>query len=116
MAPSTYRRWLSMVRYWNRLLLFDDTRLTKRVFNMDYNKGVGNWCSDIKDVMTKLDLLRHYQDKTIISLDEAKSNVLHYFSNIWQDGINRVPKLRTYVTFKTQFKQENYLQLNFEKK
>ena len=33
--PSIYRRWWSMIRLWNRLILLMDERLTKKVFNAD---------------------------------------------------------------------------------
>ena len=35
--PSVYRRWLSMLRYWNKLIQMDDHRITKKVFIADYN-------------------------------------------------------------------------------
>ena len=52
------RRWNNMVRYRNRLILFNDDRIhvIKMVFNMDYMRCSNNWCSDLKDVLTKLDL------------------------------------------------------------
>ena len=45
--PSVYRRWCSMIRLWNRILLFDDTRITKKVFNHDYNICQNNCCEDL---------------------------------------------------------------------
>jgi hypothetical protein len=31
--PSIYRRWLNMVRYWNKLVQSDDHRITKQAFS-----------------------------------------------------------------------------------
>ena len=33
--PSSIRNWFQMVRMWNRILLMDDNRLAKRMFNYD---------------------------------------------------------------------------------
>ena len=52
--PSRYQRWISMLRYWNRLLRFDDQRITKQAFNMDLERGHNNWCSDLKVILIHL--------------------------------------------------------------
>ena len=39
-TPSVYRRWLCILRYWNRLVLMDNNRLTKHAFNNDYTTSV----------------------------------------------------------------------------
>jgi hypothetical protein len=113
--PSNYRRWISIIRYWNRLILFNDNRITKRVFNMDYNKCSNNWCSDVKTVMTKLNLVSHFENKTVISLDYVKTRITQYYTDIWKTDIQKVPKLRTYVTLKDNFITEKYVQLNLNK-
>ena len=41
------RRKLNMARYWNRLVNMDNTRITKRVFQWDYESNVNNWSSEI---------------------------------------------------------------------
>jgi hypothetical protein len=38
-----------------------------------------------------------------------------YYSNIWKNQISNVPKLRTYVSFKSSFGQENYVALDMPK-
>ncbi|VDH98618.1 Hypothetical predicted protein [Mytilus galloprovincialis] len=40
--PSQYRRWINMVRYWNRLIRFDNNRITKLAFNIDYDRCKSN--------------------------------------------------------------------------
>ena len=114
--PSNYRRWVSMIRYWNRLILFDDNRLTKRVFNMDYNKCRNNWCSDLKTVMSNLNLINHFENKSIIHIDTVKNKINEYYSNIWKADVTKVSKLRTYTTFKDNFETEQYVLLNLNKR
>ena len=47
----------------------DENRLTKKVFNYDYfMPGCKSWCSDVKTILTKVDLLTYFYDKTPIDL------------------------------------------------
>ena len=42
-----FKRWLEILRLWNRLVLMNDERLTKSVFEYDYSQaleGEKNWC------------------------------------------------------------------------
>ena len=45
---SKYRRYLCMLRFWNRLIKMDDTRLPKRIFLQDYRQSNSNWSQDIR--------------------------------------------------------------------
>ncbi len=86
------------------------------MFEIDYNICENNWCNEIKDIMSKLDIAEHYNNKTVVNMEMAKTNIKQYYANIWQRSVVNVPKLRTYTTFKTQFDQEKYLHLNLKKK
>ncbi|XP_053374736.1 uncharacterized protein LOC128547066 [Mercenaria mercenaria] len=115
--PSTYRRWICIIRYWNRLVKLNDNRITKRVFNKDYQNSniVNNWCNEVKTIMTKLDLITHFNNKVTVDMDYVKSKIGEYYAHIWKSDYEKVPKLRTYKTFKTQFSCENYLSLNLKR-
>ncbi|CAC5394901.1 unnamed protein product [Mytilus coruscus] len=113
--PSQFRRWTNMVRYWNRLLKFEDDRITKLAFNADYNRCTDNWCSELKDILCKLNLKHYFDSKTAINLKTVEMNIQHLYSNIWNDNIQQVPKLRTYITFKSAFNQEQYVKINLTK-
>ena len=99
--PSQFRRWINMVRYWNRPILFNDDRITKMVFNMDYMRCSNNWCSDLKDVLTKLNLTQYFERKTVFSLHTVESHARNYYCRLWKDDVKNVSKLKNYVTFKT---------------
>ena len=100
-----------MIRYWNRLILLDNNRLTKRVFNADYRLCNNNWCNDVKAILLKLGL----NDKETMNLRNARNRIKNYYSDVWKADSARVAKLRTYVTFKDNFKVEHYVQLNLNK-
>ncbi len=82
---------------------------------MDCDRGTHNWCGEVKDILTKLNLREYYANKKVVGLDTAKHHISQYHSNTWQHDLPRVSKLRTYTLFKNDFKQEHYLQLNLKK-
>lgn len=53
---------------------------------------------------------------TPVNLPQARSLITNHHSRIWTRDIQNVPKLRTYRLFKTEFKTEEYLLMNFTKK
>ena len=113
--PSTYRRWIAMIRYYNRLIKFDDNRLTKQVFIMDYNSIKCNWSSNLKSIMQKLDLMDSYNNRLSVNLPNVTTKIMSYYSNLWKSEMEKVPKLRSYILFKMDFSCESYLQLNLKK-
>lgn len=46
--PTSYHRWICIIRYWNRLISMNDSRLTKKVFIHDFNLKNNNWSSDVE--------------------------------------------------------------------
>ena len=60
---SKERRWCNMIRYWNKLLSMDDTRICKRVFNWDYEKCMNNWSSEVKNIMSVIGLESNFITK-----------------------------------------------------
>ena len=66
---STSRRWANFLRLWNRLVNMHENRLTKKIFSYDYSMPGGkSWCSDGKTILTEVDLLTNFYDKTPIDL------------------------------------------------
>ena len=51
--PSFIRRKLSLLRYWNRLVKMDNTRLTKTVFDYAHTRD-SLWCTNIKSILMNL--------------------------------------------------------------
>ena len=62
-----------------------------------------------------LGLTQHYEQRTVVSLDEVRSRILVRYKTEWEQGVNQVAKLRTYRTFKHSFESERYLELNLER-
>ncbi len=50
------RRHVEMIRLWNRLVNMEDSRITKRIFNWDYELLCNNWSSEVKHIVLKMKL------------------------------------------------------------
>ena len=50
-----------MLRYWNRLIHMDNSRLCKTVFLWDYNICTNNLSAEIKYIMSKIGTTRWFE-------------------------------------------------------
>ena len=64
------------------MLLLDDTHLTKRVFNHDYNVCQNNWCEDLKRIMTTIGLSNCYENKLTVNMAETRDSLLTYYGQM----------------------------------
>ncbi len=113
--PSIYRHWINIIRFWNRLTLLADNRLTKRIFNADYTICHNNWSEHVKQIFDKLDLINHFTNKTIVNLDTARQKMSAYHSGLWSRDVQKVSKLRTYITIKSEPLCEEYVKTNLSR-
>ena len=113
---STNRRWANVLRLWNRLVNMNETRLTRKVFDYDYSMAGGkNWCSDVKTILTKVDLLAEFYNKTSVDLKNVENKLLENHKIDWSNKLQTVSKLRTYREFKSEYTTEKYLLANMTK-
>ena len=100
--PSIQRRWLCMLRLWNKLVSLDNTRLTRKLFDFDYSNAdlVGNWCSEIREVFQRIDLSELYIHKMHADTNDVKNRLINFHAISWPEKLNYSPKLRTYKIIK----------------
>ena len=77
--------------------------------------GGKSWCSDVKTILTKVDFLTNFYDKTPVDLKYIENQLLDNHRVDWSNKIQTVSKLRTYREFKSEFKTEKYLLSNMTK-
>ena len=82
---SIYRRWRSMIRLWNRLILMNNERLTKKVFNADLvlHNSSKNWSSEIKQVMNDIGLSDQFESKSVINLSKVDEHLNVFYARKW---------------------------------
>ena len=104
-----YRRYMVMLKFWNKLIIMDDSRLTKRIFLWFYEYPQNNWCSDIKKIATELDMLYVYNGKMLFDKNEIYERCQNLMSREWRDNVLDKPKLRIYRAIKFKFGVEQYV-------
>ena len=52
--PCKYRKMINTLRFWNRLIKMPNDRLTKYIFNRQYELTTDNWCKHVKDILNVL--------------------------------------------------------------
>lgn len=93
----------------------DNDRLTKRVFNHDLALCRNNWSSDVKDIMNKLGVTDAFNPRSTVNMTDVNVRIYNHYSMKWCQDIQGVAKLRTYRTFKSTPKCEEYVCLDLKK-
>ncbi len=98
-----------MIRFWNRVVSHDNSRLPRQLLKWDINCKGNTWSSDIKSLLFSIDQVRAFQTRNMDCTKAAWVCLHETYCNQWKIESLYKPKLRTYVKFKTCFKIEDYL-------
>ena len=85
---------LCMIRYWNRLLEMDHTRLTKRIFLWDYNLITGTWSNEVLKIFTSIDSESMYTDRITCNVNVIEMKLLEIYETQWRVIIGNIYKLK----------------------
>jgi hypothetical protein len=110
-----YRRWINMLRLWNRLNNLENDRLTKVVFMNDYQlagTNVKNWCSNIKSIFATIGEEEVYNNRQQCNIDYISAKLFLLQEEEWKTALTTKPKLRFYRQFKSTLSLENYVKFN----
>lgn len=110
------RHKMNMLRLWNRLIYMENERITKLVFLWDRQQNISsNWSSQVKNTMESLNIENTYTNFTPCNLHNAEEKLRTNLETEWHNDIQSVPKLRTYILFKSSYTVEKYLTLDLPK-
>ena len=110
--PSvSYKVKVAILRFWNRLVKMQNTRLTKKNFLTDKTYKKCTWSSYVIKILRNLygEQAQFEQFMGGIDLTEAKSLLSTLDREHWDIEVKNKPKLRTYRTLKTCFEKEPYV-------
>ena len=88
-----YRRYLQMIKFWNRLIQMDSSRLTKRIFVWCNMHTRHSWGADIKKIAQNLELSCIYNSRDIFNEQEVKVRLLNLMKIDWQQQVLTKPRL-----------------------
>ena len=99
-----YRRWLNVIRLWNRLVGLDQTRLTYHAFMQDYymaQSNIKNWCCNVWQVLHNLKYEDSFHRRTPWDIEICREQLFSLQQEKWQlDLINKCPGTATQSSLK----------------
>ena len=104
-----YRTLYNMLRYWNKLILMNDNRLTKKIFLWDYSRNTQNWCGELKQIFQMINLTYIFDNLELVDLNLAKDRLSESMYYEWQHELLIKPKLEIYSLCKDNIQVENYV-------
>jgi len=110
-----YRRYLCILRFWNRLVHMDEQRLVKRIFTFYLNSTYDNWCTDVHTIFDILDVSHVWNERGILDIRMIERKCESLMNDEWREQVQSKPKLRTYALYKHEFVVENYVYSNISK-
>ena len=91
------RRWLNMLRLFNRLNSMESSRIPRIIFDWDSKLGKNAWCSEIKQISAALGMPAISQNGAVYDLNQAYNSCLQLNRKSWSDEAFLKPKLRTFT-------------------
>ena len=113
--PVKYIIHVNTLRLWNRLVNMPLERLTKQIFLGMYHSNETNWCKELYNIFSQIDMQHVFHNKTVCNLDFCKEKLMELAQNDWKELILTKPKLRNYIKFKKELGIEKYV-LNIRNK
>ena len=113
LTSGDFSLYIHSKRYrYSHLLSLDENRLTKHIFEWEYANNFGNgnsWIDEIKQIFQLVDREDDFNNLLKVDLKYFSTLLYGVMEREWQREILVKPKLRTYITFKNLFKEEEYL-------
>ncbi len=103
------RRNVCMVCFWNRIINLDPQRLPRKVLEWDIHCNGNTWSSNLKSILSSMDLNRAFNTRNIVCTRAAWSSLHEIYCNQWQQYVLDKPKLRTYANVKVSYNVEYYV-------
>ena len=91
------RRWLEMLRLYNRIAAMPDWRLPKLVYKWDISLGLNSWAAEVQHIAASLGMPIHLGDGEVYDLTVASNTLLKNNRLSWHLESTTKPKLRTFI-------------------
>ena len=105
--PSRIRRYVNILRLWNRLIGLSSDRLTRKIF--DYDKSCGEWYKSVRKILLSIDCNDYYDNHVAIDLYNVKRLLFKVQCVEWKIDVHKFRKLRQYLLFKQGFYIKPYV-------
>ena len=106
---SKYRHFFSMFKLWNRYCMSSNNQITRKVLLWDFKQNINSWGHELNLICQHI-ICSEPIFGEVYNLTIVKNHILAKQENEWRETLLNKPKLRTYITFKTNFYTEKYVQ------
>ncbi len=79
---SSVRRKVGMIRFWNRIVSLDNSRLPRKLLEWDINCKGNTWSSDIKSLLSSIDQARSFQTRNMVCTKSAWACLHETYCNL----------------------------------
>ena len=102
---------VNILRFWNRIINMEPSRICKHVFLWDYNIQNSNWTYFVSTIFDKVNL-DNFDMQIECNLIDCLRKLEFLYNIEWCNKLVFKPKLRTYKMFKSHKYTENYVKFN----
>ena len=112
------RRKISMLNFWNRLVLLQPVRLLHKVFIWDrlHVNKYNSWSAEVRTVLCEIGQSKLFDDMLPVDIHEATKLMLEYEARKWEVARYSMPKLRYYNLYKSLYSADDYVVSNISKR
>ena len=103
------RRYENIIKFWNRSININVSRLTHKIFMWDKQCNGDNWSHDVELIFEYCNLDDVYTNLLCVDLNVVKQRLDNLFNDEWKEDMLSKPKLRTYAVFKNRLCTEKYV-------
>ena len=107
---------LCKIRFWNRMIDMDYTRITKRIFLWDYTQQSGIWSNDMWTLFSSIDNSHVYNELLKCDIKDMEVKLMQNYITQWKGTIDKLPKLRTFILFKNVYRPEPYIKMKISRR
>ena len=106
---SRTRRKIEMLRYWNVLIKMNESRIPRKILNWEMEKRGLNWTAEIRNLLVEVDMEGCFHNLQDVNLECIRNILCLKDKENWKKDYCEVPKLRSYVLFKSEMCLEPYV-------
>lgn len=112
--PVEYKRHKNVIRYYNRLMRMDNSRIPKQVF-LSTRSNTNSWAQETLKILQKYNIAHYWDLNSAVPSELMEFNIKDTYKSEWYAELNEKPKLRLYRHIKTSMTASVYVKAGVPK-
>jgi len=115
-TPIYIKQSINMIRFWNRVIKMDISRVTKRIFMWDFKLQNPSWNNNVWNILNSISCEHIYKQQHVCDILVIQRKLMDTFTEEWQLNVDKMAKLRTFKLFKNVYLAESYILYNMSRR